>query len=225
MRLFLIVAVLSVAGLLAACSKHSVAANPLADGVSIVVTDLPGDTAAGTAMDSDSTLLDFKPLYFSFTSNGVFAVADSGALLGRGWDLAFTGPFNALVYANSSANMFSPGYGGAGKGAVIQVDSSYEQVTTAPSDAAFDASPVANIGWDAGGGTGWFYYSLTNHICVPIPDRTFVLRTAAGKYAKLQLVNIYKGNPAVVTDLYWPAPYLTFRYYVQPDGGHDLRTK
>ena len=51
------------------------------------------------------------------------------------------------------------------------------------------------------------------------------IRTANGKYAKLELVSMYKGAPAVVTNLYWPAPYFTFRYYVQQDGSRNLATK
>ena len=97
-------------------------------------------------------------------------------------------------------------------------------MTTAPSAAEFDAADMTKIGWDAGNGQGWFFYSLDNHIAVPIKNRTFVLRTAEGKYAKLELLNVYKGNPPIVTDLYWPAPYFTFRYFVQADGSGNLKT-
>jgi hypothetical protein len=49
--------------------------------------------------------------------------------------------------------------------------------------------------------------------------------SAGGKYARLELINVYKGNPPVVTDLFWPAPYFTFRYFVQEDGSRNLQTK
>jgi len=204
--------------LLVSCTKSS-NTPAVTDGKSITVTDLPGDTTSTMAGGGV-----FTNQYFSFASNGKVSIADADKA-SLHWDLAFTGPYNSEVYVNSGGYLYNPGYGGPGKGAVIQQDTAYDQVVEAPSDAAFDASPVTKIGWDAGSGQGWFFYSLDNHIAVPIRNRTFVLRTAGGNYAKLELLNIYKGNPPVVTDLFWPAPYLSFRYYVQADGSHNLRTK
>lgn len=206
--------------LMASCSKKEDGA-VLQDGTSVVITDLPGDTTA--RMDGGGGA-SFKPLYFSFTSNGKVEINDVDKRPAK-WDLAFTGPYNSEVYVNNGSYEHNPGYGGSGRGAVVVVDQPYDQVTEAPTDAVFDASDVSKIGWDAGNGKGWFFYSLDNHICVPVKNRTFVLRTGTGKYAKLELINIYKGNPPVVTDLFWPAPWLTFRYYVQADGSRNIRTR
>jgi hypothetical protein len=205
--------------LFVSCTKDPNQNANLNDGTSMVVTDLAGDTTATMAGGGN-----FKNLYFSFATNKAIAISDEDKASLK-WDLAFTGPYNAEVYVNSKGYEYNPGYEGEGKGAVIQVDQPYDQVVTAPSDEEFNASAITKIGWDAGNGTGWFFYSLDNHIAVPIQHRTFILRTASGLYAKLELLNIYKGNPPVVTDLFWPAPYLTFRYYVQLDGTHNLRTK
>jgi hypothetical protein len=205
--------------LVTSCSKNN--EQPVsADGQSITVTDLPGDTSATMAGGAAS----FTSLYFSFVNNSKVDIIDADKPSLK-WDLAFTGPYNSEIYVNSGEYLYNPGYGGPGKGAVIQVDSAFDLVTTAPADALFDASTLTKIGWDAGNGAGWFFYSLDNHIAVPIRNRTFILRTAAGKYAKLELLNVYKGNPPVVTDLFWPAPYFTFRYFVQADSGHNLKTK
>jgi hypothetical protein len=203
-----------------ACKKETHQPIP-EDGKSIVITDLPGDTSASMGGGGSAS---FKPLYFSFTSNDVVTIADADKPTIK-WDLAFTGPYNAEVFVNYGGYAFNPGYGGPGKGSVIIVDRPYDQVPEAPSDADFDASDIKKIGWDTGNGQGWFFYSVSNHIMVPVKNRTFVLRTAEGKYAKLQLINAYKGNPPVVTDLFWPAPYFTFRYFVQPDGSRNLRTQ
>lgn len=204
--------------LLAACSKDPQTGAALNDGTSVVIKDLAGDTSASMAGGGV-----FKTLFFSFDSQTTVAI-DTPDKKSLKWDLAFTGPYNAEVYVNAGNYQYNPGYGGTGKGAVIQVDQPYDQVLTAPDDAAFDASAMRKIGWDAGNGGGWFFYSLDNHIAVPVQHRTFILRTATGKYAKLELLNMYKGNPPVVTDLFWPSPYFTFRYYVQEDGSHNLRT-
>lgn len=219
------VLLVAAAALFPSCSKQNAVSPSLADGQSVVITDLPGDTAAAAKTDNeaDTGIANFQTFYFSLTTGSKVDITDSSQQRSLSWDLAFTGPFNAVLYINYGGYAYNPGYGGPGKGAVIQVDTPYEQVTTAPPDAAFDASRITNIGWDNGNGTGWFFYSLSNHICVPISDRTFILRTSEGKYAKLQMINVYKGNPPVVTDLFWPAPYFTFRYFVQQDGSHNLK--
>lgn len=204
--------------LLTACSKKDDTLNS-SDGVSTTITDLVGDTAAQMSEGTP-----FKSLYFSFATGSAVVISDAEKATTK-WDLAFTGPYNAEVFINYGGYEYNPGYGGPGQGAVIQIDAPYDQVNTAPDATAFNASTLTKIGWDAGNGRGWFFYSLDNHIAVPIRNRTFVIRTATGKYAKLELLSVYKGNPPVVTDLYWPAPYFTFRYFVQEDGSNNIRTK
>jgi hypothetical protein len=203
----------------ASCSKDNTQPDA-GDKLSTTITDLVGDTSASMVEGGAAT---FQYLYFNFSTGTEVTIGTTDKPSTK-WDLAFTGPYNSEVYVNSGAYQYNPGYGGPGKGAVIQIDKPYDQVTTAPSDAEFTASTMTKIGWDSGNGIGWFFYSLDNHISVPVKNRTFVLRTADGKYAKLELLNVYKGNPAVVTDLYWPAPYFTFRYFVQQDGTNNLKT-
>ena len=196
------------------CTKSEVKPQ-LADGSSTVVTDLPGDVGSTVASG-------FKTFYFSFTSN---AKVDSSQKQTANWDISFAREYNSYVGINSGTDSASYGLGGPGQGAMVQVNQAYDQVTTAPSDDVFNKNGITSAGWDPGNGTGWYFYDLNTHIAVPIAGRTFVLRTATGKYAKLQLVSMYKGAPAVVTDLNWPAPYFTFRYYVQQDGSRNLGTK
>ena len=190
------------------------------DAHSIFVKDLAGDTSASMQNGAAS----FKNLYFSFQTNTAVAIEDAEKKSLK-WDIAFTGPYNSEVYVNNGSNPNNPGFEGPGLGAVVVIEKPYNDVHEAPDDAAFQTANLSKIGWDAGNGKGWFYYSLDNHIMVPIRNRTFVLRTATGKYAKLELINAYRGNPPVVTDMFWPAPYFTFRYFVQEDGGRSLRTE
>ncbi|PUZ23887.1 HmuY protein [Chitinophaga costaii] len=210
---------LTLAALFSACTKDT-KDTISEDGASTVITDLPGDTTARVGGNSAG----FKILYFRFATGAKVTVADEDKASLQ-WDLAFTGPYNSEVYVNSGTYEYNPGYKGPGQGAIVIVNQDYDQVNTAPDNAAFNSSTVYKIGWDAGNGVGWFFYSLDNHIVVPVQHRTFVLRTPDGKYGKLELINVYKGNPPVVTDLFWPAPYFTFRYYVQPDGSRNIRTK
>lgn len=201
---------------LSACTKQEI--KPvLADGKSTVVDDLPGDV--GNTVGSGKP---FTPVYFSFSTN---VKVDSSEKKTLKWDIAFAREYNSYVYINNGTNESSFGLGGPGKGALIAVNQNYDKLTTAPSDEEFNKNGITAAGWDSGNGNGWYFYDLKTHIAIPVKNRTYVLRTADGKFAKLEMVSMYKGAPAVVTDITWPAPYFTFRYYVQQDGSRNLSTK
>ena len=120
----------------------------------------------------------------------------------------------------------NPASGNTSRHKVILVKESYDRVSTAPSDADFDKSQLNDFGMIINEDSqGWYDYNVTNHLVAVVPNRTYVIRLTNGKYAKLQIVNIYKGNPPAVTDLNWPAPYFTFKYFVQEDGSKNLKTK
>ena len=217
---------------LGSCKKDELDPNEvLQDGKSIVVTDLAGDTQA--AMGSGTPGKEVRAFYtflFRFKDQKQIWIrnaADSAQWLKtKDWDLAFTGPYNSEVYVNDKDYQFNPGYGGTAKSAVVMLEQSYDTLHQAPSDQAFNASEVTKIGWASSAtSNGWFFYSLSSHIMQAIPNRTYAIRLPDGKYAKLQLINAYKGNPPSVTDLNWPAPYYTFKYYVQQDGSKNLQTK
>lgn len=198
------------------CTKDQVKPQ-LQDGKSTVVNDLPGDV--GKTISSG-----FRTFYFSFTTN---AKVDSSQKKTALWDLSFAREYNSYVGINNSTNDESLGFGGTGKGSMVVINKAYDQVTEAPADDVFTKTGITSAGWDSGSGDseGWYFYDLKTHLAVPVKNRTYVLRTADGKYAKLEIVSMYKGAPAVVTDLNWPAPYFTFRYYVQQDGTRNLSTK
>ncbi|NIG56394.1 HmuY family protein [Chitinophaga sp. Cy-1792] len=214
---------------LASCSK-SADNTPQSTDRAITVSDLPADTTAamGEGVDGKQS----RPFYtVTFNLNTkehhtIHNAADSTQYLkNTNWDIAFSKEYNSYVVTNNGTIAGTPGYGGPGVGRLVIVEKPFDQVTTAPSEEIFQSQGLAGVGWDNGNGYGWFFYSLNNHICVPVRNRTFVIKTATGKFAKLELLNIYKGNPPVVTDLFWPAPYITFRYFVQEDGSRDLRNK
>ena len=214
--------------LITACSKDKTSPD-LTDTKSVTVQDMPGDLGASMGDDVDGK--EKRPFYsitFRFSDKQtrmIKTTADSLQYLKNAdWDLAFTKEYNSYVVTNNGTIAGTPGYGGPGVGRMIIVEKPYDQVFEAPADAEFAQKGIAGVGWDSGNGYGWYFYSLSNHICVPVRNRTFIVKTASGKFAKLALLNIYKGNPPVVTDLFWPAPYLTFKYFVQEDGSRNLRT-
>lgn len=204
----------------------------LIDGKSTVITDLAGDTGASMGSGTDGKeQRSFHTFLFRFSDQKqiwLHTKADSLQYMKTtDWDIAFTGPYNSEVYINNSKYQYNPGYEGSAENtSVILINEDYKNVTQAPSDTDFDNSEITKIGWASSeSSAGWFYYSLSSHIMQAIPNRTYAIRLPNGKYAKLQLVNAYKGNPPAVTDLNWPAPYFTFRYYVQMDGSKNLNTK
>ncbi|MBE9598161.1 HmuY family protein [Pedobacter sp. MC2016-24] len=199
-----------------ACTKDEIKPD-LEDGKSTIVKDLPGDV--GNTVGSAKP---FEIFYFSFNTN---TKVDKSKLLSSDWDIAFAKEYNSYVSVNNGNSDQSYGFGGSGKAAMVVVNQAYDAIKTAPLDDEFVKNGVTAVGWDPGNGVGWYFYELNTHIAVPVKNRTYVLRTAEGKYAKLQLISMYKGAPATVTDLNWPTPYLTFRYYVQQDGSRNLSTK
>ncbi|UOQ74061.1 HmuY family protein [Hymenobacter cellulosilyticus] len=127
------------------------------------------------------------------------------------WDLAFRG---TTILTNGGSS--GPGQGGA------QVKSGlFAELTTAPeTDYAVDAAAAKAI--PTGSGKGWYNYNPTTHVVSPIAGKVLVIRTAAGKYAKLEVTNYYKGAPATPTGTE-PSGYYSFRYVYQPDGSRNLQ--
>lgn len=215
---------------LLSCKKdeHNDTKTNYEDGVSTVVYDLAGDTEASVADGVEGKeRRPFRSFYFKLSTRLQSWDSSAANVQSNSWDLAFTGVYNALVYVNNGTEAGGPGYGGSGQGLIVAVDSPYSKVTTAPSPETMKANNLKFVGWDGypqAYNTGWYFYSLNTHLAIPIKNRTFVILTADGRYAKLELINVYQGNPPAVTDLYWPAPYFTFRYYVQEDGSRNLQT-
>jgi len=212
----MLVTAVMMATAMVSCTKEDIKPE-LEDGKSTVVKDLPGDI--GNTVGSGKP---FTPFYFSFRTG---AKVEESKKVSTEWDIAFAKEYNSYVSINNGKNTESFGLGGLGTGAMVVVNQSYDQVKEAPADTEFTNNGITSAGWDSGAGNGWYFYELKTHIAVPVINRTYVLRTADGKFAKLQLISMYQGAPATVSDLNWPAPYFTFRYYVQQDGSRNLSTK
>ncbi|MCB2407320.1 HmuY family protein [Hymenobacter lucidus] len=127
------------------------------------------------------------------------------------WDLAFRG---TTILTNGGTS--GPGQGGA------QVKTGlFAELTTAP-DAGYAQDAATGKAIPTGSGNGWYSYNATTHIISPIAGRVVVVRTATGKYAKLEVTNYYKDAPATPTET-TPSGYYTFRYVYQPDGSKNLK--
>ena len=215
------------------CSKSNEGPNggDIDDGNSVVITDLAGDVEASVGSTGPGKeKRDFHTFLFRFSDQKQIWLknaADSNANFpGTDWDLAFTNYYNSTIYVNNGSLQDVPWTANGAKHKIILMKKSYDLVESAPSDAQFDSSELNGVGMIIDEqSSGWYNYNLVSHLVQVIPNRTYVIRLSNGKYAKLQMLNVYKGNPPAVTDLNWPAPYFTFKYFVQEDGSKNLKTK
>ena len=125
--------------------------------------------------------------FYSLRENRVVPVADSAS---ADWDLAFR---STTILANGGAS-------GPGEGAVaVLQDTTFAAVTAAPADDAFvqdrgtDKTETAIPG---GAGNGWYDYDFVSGIVAPRPA-VLVVRTADGRYAKVEVLSYYQGAPSM----------------------------
>ncbi len=156
-----------------------------------------------------------KYTLFSFKSGAIVANADSAK---NTWDIGFQST-NVILNINGNVG-------------VKVVQGIFNELKTAPADGyvkdtydatskirtvAISASPKPT---DVAATNQWWYNSGTNTstIISPISGQIFVIKTANGNYAKLQILSFYKGAPATVNNLTDLDRYYTFKYVYQPNG-------
>ncbi|GAB3634580.1 HmuY family protein [Hymenobacter arcticus] len=201
MNTLLLPALLLAAGTLAlaSCKKD----DDIAPVVAVTAKTVTSLSAAGTASATGQPIAAKHYTFYSLADGKEIAYTDSNSTK---WDVAFRG---TTILTNSGTS--GPGQGGA------QVLSKlFSEVATAPTtDYAVDAATTKAI--PTGSGNGWYSYNSTTNVVTPIAGRVLAIRTALGKYAKIEVQNYYKDAPAAPTSAN-PAGYYTFRYVYQPSG-------
>jgi hypothetical protein len=87
----------------------------------------------------------------------------------------------------------------------------------------FDALATApETGYAAGALPSWYSYNSETHVVSPILGKVIVLKTADGKYAKVEIMSYYQGFPAN-PGFESVSRYYTFRYFRQADGSRNLQ--
>lgn len=192
--------------LFAACSDNGVDSGTEPDIETYTVTDLPAnpDFVSGEAE---------KFTLFSLINNEIVSPADS---VSNKWDIGFAG---TTIIINNTVS----GPGGAG---AVMLDMPFEDVKTAPTQGyKTDTEEAQAI-------SGWYNYTGMGepmHAILPIENKTIVLKTADGKqYAKLRILNYYKGNPDFSSSEFTnlstrsASRYYTFEYVITTDGDTNL---
>ncbi|MBD1420985.1 HmuY family protein [Sphingobacterium chuzhouense] len=125
----------------------------------------------------------------------------------KDWDIKFSGA--TISFGNGASGQMVEG-----------ILSSY---MTAPED-GYSASGIT--------GNGSYYTNTTsqtvpNHAILMKPGILIVVKTAKGRYAKIEMIGYYKGNPDIATADFadiptrnekWPKQHYTFNYVLQPNG-------
>ena len=134
------------------------------------------------------------------------------------WDLAFAG---TVIRVNNQTS--GPGLGGA----FVQTGT-FESLLRVSTDSVFrvDNHPVS-YAIARGSGRAWYTYDGPTNLLTPIPGRILVVRTATGKFAKVEILNYYRGGITPSAS----APdsvkikdqrFLHFRYTVQLNGSGEF---
>ena len=154
--------------------------------VSVTVTNLPADTIIGiTPGVPPSGGMPYgagKYTFFSLERGVVVPSSDSAT---NKWDIAFRG---TAILTNS-------GNGGPAAGGAFVYIGLFNDLKTIPSDSTFRTENVpTSYAVPFGSNRGWYVYDGLNNLVTPIPGRVLVIRTATGKFAKVEILNYYKGG-------------------------------
>lgn len=151
---------------------------------------------------------------FSLENGALVANTDSATTR---WDIGFRGT-NIITNGGTSG----PGAGGA----FVQVGT-FTGLTTISNDSTFRTDNGTSLAITTGSNRGWYVYDGPNNLVTPIPGRVLVIRTASGKYAKVEISNYYRGG---VTPAATAADnikikeqrFFTFRYTYQANGSKNF---
>lgn len=181
----------------------------------ITISNLPADTVLGINPTTGMPMSAGKYTFFSLERNELVPNTDSATTK---WDVAFA----------STKILTNGGTSGTGLGGAFVYIGLFDDVKTISSDSVFktDNAP-ASYAITYGSGKGWYVYDQLTSLITPLAGRVLMIRTASGKYAKLEIINYYKGGvtlpiTASDSDKLSKQRYYTFRYTFQPNGSKSF---
>jgi len=196
---------------LISCSKSSNSSTITVYPLSATVSDLMADTILGIDPGSGMPYGAGKYTFYSLENNAPVPNSDSAT---NKWDLAF----------RSTTILTNGGTSGPGLGGAFIYNGLFNDLVTIPADSTFasDNAPGA-YSIKKGSGNGWYTYDGQANIITPLAGKVLVIKTATGKYAKVEIISYYKGgvtlsSTASDADKLSKQRYYTFRYVFQPNG-------
>lgn len=184
--------------------------------VTPVNTTLKIDTVKNLIADSVIGIGPYGPYgygkytFFSLRTNSIVPNADS---LSTNWDLAFKG---TTIKING-------GTSGFGNGGAYVYTGLFSSLSTIDGNLMKKDTTGTNAIL-TGPGNGWYNSEPPPvNLINPIPGRVLAIRTADGKYAKIEILNYYKGGVTPASNASdsikgYDSRHYTFRYTYQPNG-------
>ena len=180
---------------------------------SSTISSLPADTIVG--LSNGQPVGTGKFSFFSIESNAVIASADSNS---KKWDIGLRG---TTIITNA-------GTSGPGSGGAFVFKGTFDELKTISPDSTFkvDNAPTS-YAITTGSNKGWYVLDFVTNLLTPIPGRVLVIKTANGKFAKIEILNYYKGGttPAAnATDAEKSSKqrFYTFRFAYQSNGSKSF---
>jgi hypothetical protein len=199
-----------------ACDKSNPTPVPVQ---AVRFNDLPADPATTFDPNTGAPIGGFtnKFTFFSFATG---KVVDNPS--GTNWDMAF----------RATTILVNGGTSGTGQGAAQVLNGIFNDITTAPTDGFRQDNdsgglnpagvPNPNLAIPTGSGNGWYTSSGggmgSPSVITATAGKVLMIRTADGKYAKMEILSYYKGAPTTVNPLADIPRYYSFQYVYQGDG-------
>ena len=174
-----------------------------------IVKDVPADTIIGLS-SIGQPVGSGKFTFYSFETNSIVPNADSNSTK---WDIGMRG---TTIITNN-------GTSGPGSGGAFVYVGTFDDLTAVPADSTFKVDAAPNFAITAASNRGWYLYTPQTNLVTPLPGRVLVIRTATGKYAKVEILNYYKGGTTpAATDpdavKIYSQRYYTLKFAYQADG-------
>jgi hypothetical protein len=182
----------------------------LATGIEPALTDKPWVTEATTPAKSEVVVIkdldaNTKPyIYFSLTTGKAVPASEAKS---KSWDIAFSKTTIAI----------NGGTSGPGNGGAFVLEKPFDLIPEAAKE-GYKTDSDTGYALPGGSGNSWYKYDMSVHAILPIIGRTILVRTADGKYAKLEIISYYKGAPEDVPTE--ESSYYTFRYALADASGN-----
>jgi hypothetical protein len=170
--------------------------------------DLPVRTVTNLQADTANT---GRFTFFSLRDSAIVPNSDSATTR---WDIAFLA---TTIIINGGPIRFGQG------GANVLTGTDFNTLETLPETGWRVDSSATSLAIPVGSGRAWYNYNQQTNVISPIPGVVLGIRTADGRYAKLQILSYYLNAPANPNGFADRARVYTFRYVFQPNGSRTVK--
>lgn len=132
------------------------------------------------------------------------------------WDIAFRGTTIAVNGGVQTGTNDEPQRNGNAAAAIVQ--GTFDDIISAE-NLEFSQDAEGAFAIPTGSDNGWYNYNFRTNLVTPIPGVVLVIRTADGRFAKVEILSYYENAPANPDGSVDTPRYYTFRYVYNPNEG------